>query len=100
MNDKNSIIIGFAVGAITPVLGYLAIEFIFNSLSQMGLMDSGGIGFYSKRFRTLALFAICCNLIPLQFFKRKKWDLSMRGIVFPTLIYAAFWVYKYFSILL
>lgn len=100
MNEKNTILIGFALGAITPVLGYLVIEFIFDSLSQMGLMDSGGTGYYSKRFRTLALFAICCNLIPLNFFRKRQWDNAMRGVVFPTLIYAGFWVYKYMSILL
>ena len=44
MNDKNSIVIGLAAGAIIPVLGYFAIEFIFDSLSSYGLMDSGGTG--------------------------------------------------------
>jgi len=100
MNDKNSIVIGLAAGAIIPVLGYFAIEFIFDSLSSYGLMDSGGTGYYSKRFRSLALFAICCNLIPLNYFKRQRWDEAMKGVVFPTLIYAGFWVYKYMSIIL
>lgn len=100
MNDKNTIVIGLAAGAIIPVLGFVVIEFIFETLSNFGLMDSGGIGYYSKRFRSLALFAICCNLIPLNYFKRQRWDQAMKGVVFPTLIYAGFWVYKYMSILL
>ena len=99
MNENNNILIGFAVGAITPILGYFVVQSLFEALSYMGLMDSGGTGYYSKRFRTLALFAICTNLIPLNFFKKRKWDKAMRGVVFPTLIYAAFWIYKYFSVL-
>jgi len=100
MNDKNTIVIGLAAGAIMPVLGFVVIEFVFETLSNFGLMDSGGTGYYSKRFRSLALFAICCNLIPLNYFKRQRWDQTMKGVVFPTLIYAGFWVYKYMSILL
>ena len=100
MNEKDSIFIGLAVGAIVPVLGFLGIQFIFEQLSIAGLMDSGGTGYYSKRFRSLALFSLCCNLIPLNVFRKRKWDNAMRGVVFPTLIYAGFWVYKYMSILL
>lgn len=100
MKENDNLLIGLAIGAIVPVLGYLAIQFIFEQLSNFGLMDSGGIGYYSKRFRTLALFALCCNLIPLNFFRKRRMDNAMRGVVFPTLIYAGFWIYKYMSILL
>jgi len=100
MNENDSLIIGIAAGAIVPVLGFFAIQFVFEQLSSYGLMDSGGIGYYSKRFRSLSLFALCCNLIPSNIFRKRKMDNAMRGVVFPTLIYAAFWVYKYASILL
>jgi len=99
-DDKDSLIIGLAAGAIVPVLGFLAIQFIFEQLSSFGLMDSGGTGYYSKRFRSLALFALCCNLIPSNFFRKRRMDNALRGVVFPTLIYAGFWMYKYMSILL
>jgi len=99
-NNFDSIIIGLAVGAIVPILGYIGTEAIFGVLTDMGLMEEGGTGVYSKRSRTLGLLGICWNLIPFNIAKNKRWDQMMRGIVFPTLIYVGFWLYKYSSILL
>jgi len=95
MIEKNSLFTGLVIGAIVPVLGYIVIEFIFGLLTQVGLMEYvTGTG-SSRRMRTLALLGICSNLIPLSIFKKYKWDNTMRGIVFPTLIYVAFWLYQY-----
>ena len=95
MIDKNSLFTGLVIGAIVPVLGYIVVEFIFGLLSQIGLMEYvTGTG-SSRRMRTLALLGICSNLIPLSICKKYKWDNTMRGIVFPTLLYVAFWLYQY-----
>ena len=97
--DKDSIFTGLVIGAIIPVLGYIVVEFLFNLLSQFGLMDYVSGSGTSRRTRTLALIGICCNLIPFNYARKQKWDNTMRGIVFPTLIYVAFWLYQYSGVL-
>lgn len=95
MIDKNSVFTGLVLGAIVPVLGYIVVEFIFGLLTQMGIMEYVTGSGSSRRMRTLALLGICANLIPLNICRKYKWDDTMRGIVFPTLLYVGFWVYQY-----
>ena len=95
MIDKNSVFTGLVLGAIVPVLGYIVVEFIFGLLIEMGLMEYVSGSGTSRRMRTLALIGICCNLIPLNIARNRKWDDTMRGIVFPTLLYVGFWLYQY-----
>ena len=99
MLDKNSIFTGLVLGAIVPVLGYIVVEFIFGLLTQMGLMEYVSSSGATRRVRTLALIGICCNLIPFNISRRNKWDDTMRGIVFPTLLYVGFWLYQYGALL-
>jgi hypothetical protein len=95
--QKDSILTGFVLGAIVPVVGFMIIEGIFNLLSQTGLMEEVSASTAGKRFRTTLLLAICCNLIPFQLAKNYRWDDTLRGIVFPTLIYVGFWLYKFYN---
>jgi hypothetical protein len=95
MIDKNSILTGFVLGCIVPVFGYLAVEFLFNTLTDTGLISQVNTYTAGRRARTLSLLAICCNLIPFNIAKSKKWDQTLRGIVFPTLIYVGAWLYKF-----
>lgn len=99
MIEKNSIFTGLVLGAIVPVLGYIVVEFLFGLLTQMGLMEYVSSSGSSRRMRTLALIGICCNLIPFNISRKYKWDDTMRGIVFPTLLYVGFWLYQYSGIL-
>ena len=100
MLEKNSLFTGLVVGAIVPVLGYMVVEFIFSLMMQAGIMEYVSGSGISRRARTLALLGICCNLIPLNISRKKKWDNTMRGIVFPTLLYVAVWLYQYGGMLL
>lgn len=93
--ERNSVLMGIVAGCIMPVFGFVAVEFIFNTLTDLGVMEEVTLSTSGKRFRTLVLVAICCNLLPLHFFKSRKWDESMRGVIFPTLIYAAAWIWKF-----
>ena len=86
MENKDSIFIGLALGAVVPILGFVAVETLFNTLASMGWIDEGGTGIYSSRTRTIGLLAICFNLIPFNIAKNKRWDNTMRGMIFPTLI--------------
>ena len=99
MNDKNSIPFGLLLGAVIPVLGYVAFEGIFDALEYIGLIEEATLSSLARRERTIALLAICTNLLPFNYAKKRRWDNAMRGIIFPTLIYVGGWIYKYHSIL-
>lgn len=94
-------IIGFAIGATTPVLGYILISFIFEQLTDSGLMGELGSSFsVLKRQRTLAVLAIASNLIPFQLFKNKRKYDHMRGLVITTFIYAIVWIIYFWDSIL
>lgn len=97
MIDKNSVWTGLLLGAVTPVAGFIIVEFIFNLLTDMGVMAEVTAGAGSRRYRTMLLIAICCSLIPFNIAKNRKWDQTLRGIVFPTLVYVAAWLYKFYG---
>ncbi len=97
MIEKDSMLMGFVLGAITPIVGFVVIEFIFNTLTDIGWMAEVSMSTAGRRFRTLTLLAICSVLVPFQIAKFKKWDNTMRGMVFPTLIYVGAWIYQFFD---
>ncbi|MEZ4911354.1 MAG: hypothetical protein R2774_10875 [Saprospiraceae bacterium] len=95
--EKNSLIFGLVLGAITPVIGFVLVEGIFGILIKVGLTQEAASTFATERFRSMTLFAICTILIPLHIAKKYKWDETIRGMIFPILIYAGAWVYKFFE---
>lgn len=95
----DSIVFGILVGLCVPLLGFGIISLIFDTLAEMGIMDEGGEGLRSRRFRTLFLLGICSNLIPFNIFMRRHWDNALRGSVFPTIAYVGLWTYFYWDIL-
>jgi hypothetical protein len=99
MIEKNNFAMGLLIGALTPIIGFTIIEFLFNLLTDFGLMEEVTVSISPRRERTIGLLAICFNLIPFQYCKNKKWDNTMRGIIFPTMIYVGFWIYRYKAIL-
>lgn len=81
---------GIAAGIVVPFVLYAILLSISDALAGMDGFPMGGI-----RERTLTLIALLTNVIPMQIFYRRHWDDAMRGMVFPTLIYAAIWFYRY-----
>ena len=97
--EKDSIFTGIIIGMIVPVLGYYAVEGIFNLLMHFGLMEYASGNAVGRRLRTITLLAICFNLIPFNVAKNRYYDQTLRGIVFPTIIYVGLWVYKFKEVL-
>ena len=90
--ENNNILIGLAIGAIVPVLGYVIVESVFDFMTSAGIMDEVNAHTMAKRKRTLALIALCFNIISVQFFKKRKYSRIINGIVTATMIYAIFWI--------
>lgn len=95
MNERDSLPIGILLGAVTPILGYLIIDFIVKILVKNGLIAALSGSVHDSRMRTILLIAIVCNLLPFNIAKNRRWDRTMRGIVFPTLVYVGYWMYMY-----
>lgn len=95
MIERDSFMTGFVLAAILPVLGYICVKGLFDILIDLDIMGLASMHPTGQRMRTIYILAICFNLIALNVFKRWKADNSMRGMVIPTLFYAAAWMYLF-----
>ena len=94
MLNRNEIWAGLVFGILLPVLGFMLLYEIFALLELRGYASSAGFS-ANFRERTVAIIAIALNLIPLNLFRRRRWDLSMRGVVIATTVLAFVWVLRY-----
>ena len=92
--NKDSLVVGILLGIVVPFVSYAIWLMIFEQLDSMGALDNSGFS-DNWRARTTALLAICMNIIPFSIYNRKRFFNSMRGFVFPTLLYAAIWFFYY-----
>jgi hypothetical protein len=94
--ERNHILTGIIAGVLIPFVGYAVFLMIFEQLESVGLMSQEGL---APRFRerTCALIAICLNIFPMNYYRKKYFYESMRGLVFPTMIYVAAWVLIFWS---
>lgn len=94
MLQKDSILLGLLIGLVVPFIGYALVLEIYDQLTSSGILSADD---FSETFRkrTTLLLSICLNLIPLSYFSRKFAYDSMRGIVFPTVLYVAIWFFYY-----
>lgn len=94
MWDKNNVFIGLAIGIILPLIAFTSLYFLFGQLESAGM--ASGRGFSSSfRQRTLAIVAICLNVIPFNIFQKRRFTQSMRGLSVATVMYAIIWVVYY-----
>lgn len=94
MLQKNKIWFGMAAGFLLPALCFVILYQLFSILEKLGGVSSEG---FSPNFRerTLAILSIAVNLYLLNTFRRRRWDLAMRGVVIATTVLAFAWVYFY-----
>lgn len=94
MLNRNEIWAGLVFGILLPALGFLLLYNLFSLLEIKGAASGAG---FSPNFRerTLTLVALALNLIPLNIFRRRRWDLAMRGVVIATAVWAFVWVVRF-----
>ncbi|MBL7805577.1 MAG: hypothetical protein JNL02_17680 [Saprospiraceae bacterium] len=94
MLNRNEIWAGLVFGILLPVFSFVLLYQVFSLLEVKGAASGAG---FSPNFRerTLAIVAIALNMIPLNIFRRRRWDLSMRGVVIATGVLAFVWLFKY-----
>lgn len=89
--NKDSILFGIAIGLVVPFVGYALLLTLFDQLEAVGWINPNGFS-PTFRQRTLSIVAICLNTIPMNIFKKRWWNDSMRGVVFPTGLYVIAWI--------
>lgn len=91
---QDKIIIGLILGFLIPVVGYAILLEIYDLMSNGGIISDQGFS-QTFRERTIALLAICFNLIPFTFFNKKRMQNGMRGLVFPTVLFVIVWLFYF-----
>ncbi len=91
---RDALWIGFLTGLVVPFVGYAILLMIYDQLEAAGMLSRSG---FSSNFRerTLALVAVCLNLIPLGYFQRRYATRSLRGLVLVTVLYGLIWFFYY-----
>lgn len=61
------------------------------------LMSDAYPSFSAFNERSLALLAICLNVLPMNYFRRRYRNKSLRGLVIGTMLLAGIWFYQFGS---
>lgn len=94
MLNRNLFWTGLIVGLLLPTVSFLILYQVFSLLEIKGAASGAGLS-PNFRERTLAILAIAFNLIPLNIYRRRRWDLSIRGVVVGTSLLALLWVARF-----
>ncbi len=94
MKRKDTIAYGMAAGLALPLAVFLLLHGLFAALDAGGFAAEVPLS-ENFRARTIALVALGSNAILLhRFQKRRMWQ-AMRGVVFPTFLMIALWMWVY-----
>lgn len=94
MRQYDKLIYGILIAIIVPIISYGIFLFLYEQLDNFNILNGDGMA-PNFRERTIGLLAIISNVVPMHFANKKHYTDLMRGIVFPTLIYVAIWMYQY-----
>ena len=92
MLEKNSILIGLFIGLAVPLVGFATFKMLTEQLYNLEFLDAETRTIHIRE-RTLAILAICLNLIPFNLFQKRRAEASMRGMMLSTLVYVLLWLY-------
>ena len=98
MLEKDSLILGLLLGLCIPFVGFATIQMILERVVDSDALnpEMRPINF---RPRTIAILAVCLNLIPFNIYKNWRFDNTMKGVIIATFIYVFVWVLYFANIL-
>jgi hypothetical protein len=91
MFNRNEIWAGLLLALLLPTVGFTLLYHLFGLLEKAGAASGEGFS-ASFRERTLSLIALALNLVPMHLYRRRRWDLSMRGVAIATSLLAVIWL--------
>ncbi|HZV68350.1 MAG TPA: hypothetical protein VFG10_02370 [Saprospiraceae bacterium] len=87
---RDSFWLGLGAGLLVPALAYAILLTIYQLLDTMGVLSD--IGFAEDfRIRTLALFAVCSNLILMNRYRKSYHHETIRGILMASMLLVGIW---------
>lgn len=92
---KNNLLFALAAGIFFPILTAAIVMLILEQIIRLG----GGEGSANPvvRPRTVYLIGICINVLLINYYKKLRYDQSMRGIVIATSILGLIWIIRFGS---
>lgn len=84
-NIAVGLVVSFVVAFIAYALLLQAQEFISGQFGRP----------VTFRENTIALLAICLNVLPMNYFRRRYHNKSLRGLVIGTMLLAGVWFFYY-----
>lgn len=91
---KDSVWLGIGLGILIPATVYAVLLTLYTLLDSMGVFSD--IGFAEDfRIRTLALVAVCSNLVLMQQFKKAYRDETIRGVLIASMIIVVIWFFMF-----
>lgn len=94
MINKNNFWIGLIAAILLPFVGYAIILSIYEQMEIIGWVSPIGLA-GNFRTRTVAMIAVCLNIILIQYYNRKKYTESIKGVGTATIIYSIIWVFYF-----
>ena len=91
-NFKNSLWFGILIGICVPVVGAAITKMIFEQLANADVIPTVADKFSINQERTIWVIGIIFNLIPFQYFKAKRSENVMKGILYMTIVVVIIWV--------
>jgi len=92
MFKRNKFSIGLILGILIPLITFPLLYGLFTGLESMAFASDEGFRPLFKE-RTSGIVAIGMNAIALNFYQKRKYDDTMRGIVIATFVYIVIWIY-------
>jgi len=86
---SNNPVLGFIIGALTPVVGFFIVFLIFRDGQSLGGFLNWLMGSHQMLAKVMTL-SVLANLAPFMIFTSKRMDYLGRGILSATIIYAVF----------
>lgn len=87
---RNIPVVGFIIGAIAPLLGFLIVYLIFRNGSQSLENFISNYWSNNKTFAKLLTLSLLANLLPFVYCNYKRYDYISKGIFIATMLYVVF----------
>ncbi len=92
---KDSVWVGLLLGIVSPILVYLLLLLIYSFMDSVGVFSDYGFA-EDFRTRTLALIAICSNLVIMQGIRKShRYHETMRGALIASMLLVGIWFWKF-----
>ncbi len=88
---------GLIAGVFATVVGSALIKMLFEFLAQSGMLQWNNGMFSIQQERTIFVLGIMFNFIPFQYFRIKKAEKAMNGVVIITILATAIWIIYYYK---